>query len=136
MNSGTGLGLSIVLQIVRSLGGTIEITSEQGLGTEVVVTLTLNQAPPAVHPSFHQEGAAIIQNAREMTSGLTIGLVGLDESTATILGRRGDGHKRESEPASFLQASIEGTVTHWFDMKVASQSTSQSSAPDILIANE
>ena len=42
LNPGTGLGLSIVLQIVRSLGGTIDIMSDQGVGTEVAVTLTLN----------------------------------------------------------------------------------------------
>jgi signal transduction histidine kinase len=43
LNPGTGLGLSIVLQIVCSLGGTIDVQSEQGVGTEVKVSLTLNQ---------------------------------------------------------------------------------------------
>jgi CheY-like chemotaxis protein len=70
-----------------------------------------------------------------MTSGLTIGLVGLDETTGNLK-RRADDHKLVSEPGLFLQASIEGAATQWFDMQVADPSTFKSSAPDILIENE
>ncbi|KAJ4267244.1 hypothetical protein NW762_003347 [Fusarium torreyae] len=42
---GTGLGLSIVKQIVDSLGGTLEVKSEQDKGTEMAVRLCLEPAP-------------------------------------------------------------------------------------------
>ncbi|KAK0349193.1 hypothetical protein LTR94_034123, partial [Friedmanniomyces endolithicus] len=41
---GTGLGLSIVKQIVDSLGGTINVKSDEGVGTEIEVNLSLNAA--------------------------------------------------------------------------------------------
>jgi PAS domain S-box-containing protein len=42
--SGTGLGLSIVQKIVESHGGSIEIRSEVGVGTEVRITLPVHPA--------------------------------------------------------------------------------------------
>ncbi|HOC39509.1 MAG TPA: ATP-binding protein, partial [Thermodesulfobacteriota bacterium] len=38
---GTGLGLSIVHSIIKSHGGTIDIESTQGAGTEFVISLPL-----------------------------------------------------------------------------------------------
>ncbi|MBS0395765.1 MAG: hypothetical protein JSR54_14180, partial [Proteobacteria bacterium] len=44
---GAGLGLPVVKGIVTGMGGTIEVTSEVGVGTEFVVRVPLADAPPA-----------------------------------------------------------------------------------------
>jgi len=134
MNQGTGLGLSIVRQLVGSLGGTIDITSEQGVGTEVVVTLTLNQAPSADRLPLSREDN-IIQATKKKTTGLTMGLLGFDVNPATPERRAGD-EKVGSEPALFLRTSLIAMAKHWFDMEVSAPQTWESSAPDVYVANE
>ncbi|RYP66490.1 hypothetical protein DL771_007750 [Monosporascus sp. 5C6A] len=145
MNPGTGLGLSIVLKLVRSLKGIINITSEQGVGTEVVVTLTLNQTPSIGNPRYtllDRESEDIIQSAQRKSSGRTICLLGLDVrppgGAVPIPERRPSGWQVEEgwKPSLSLQASVESLVTDWFGMKIAELETQRSSPPDIYLANE
>ncbi|PGH06240.1 hypothetical protein AJ80_08209 [Polytolypa hystricis UAMH7299] len=135
LNPGTGLGLSIVLQIVHSLGGKIDITSKQGAGTEVVVSLTLNQAPSGDRLPLDAKSENLIRRVRKVTNGLVLGLVGF-EAHPEIPGRHAGDLKAEVEPSVSLQASFEAMATHWFDMKVAAPQSWKASPPDIYIANE
>lgn len=44
VSEGTGLGLSITKKIMEALGGSVEIDSELGQGTEIILTLPLDQS--------------------------------------------------------------------------------------------
>jgi signal transduction histidine kinase len=131
LNTGTGLGLSIVLQIVRSLGGTIDVQSEQGVGTKVKISLTLSQSSIAPQPLPESP----IMSIRKKTSGLTLCLLGFDVYSG-MSGTRAGIRKVEPEPELSLQASLEGMATHWFDMKVTASQSWEASPSDIYISNE
>lgn len=135
MNQGTGLDLSIVLQIVGSLGGTIDITSEQGAGTTVVVTLTLKQALSANHLHLGCNDGDLIQTARNKTTGLTIGLLGFDVSPV-VPERHARDWKVESGATRFLQSSFSDMAKYWFNMKVSTPQTWTISRPDVYVSNE
>lgn len=46
MYHGTGLGMAIVKGLIDQMGGTIEITSEEGVGSKFVIVIPFEIAPP------------------------------------------------------------------------------------------
>lgn len=117
---GTGLGLSIVKSIVDSLGGTMEVKSQVGVGTEIDVHLCL---PPATDQ---------ISNAPE------------DE--LTVLGRKTLGkHLVLLEPdpprvlthhISRLEETIRETCRTWFGMRVSKSKFMDREDADIYLYSE
>jgi signal transduction histidine kinase len=70
LSPGTGLGLSIVHQLVSSIGGSVHVTSEVGLGTEVRIDVALQRSDAAATP--------VPLPTTSHLKGLRLGLCGLD----------------------------------------------------------
>jgi CheY-like chemotaxis protein len=77
---GTGLGLSTVYGIVKQSGGTIELTSEENVGTTFVVTLPA--ASDAIAPGF------VTSRMEELPSGSETVLLVEDDDDVRALARR------------------------------------------------
>jgi two-component system, NtrC family, sensor kinase len=43
VGKGTGLGLSVSLNIIKSLGGEIDVKSTEGVGSEFIVSLPIRR---------------------------------------------------------------------------------------------
>ncbi|KAK4553490.1 hypothetical protein LTR86_009547 [Recurvomyces mirabilis] len=104
---GTGLGLSIVKQIVDSLGGSIEINSKPGEGTEVDVNLSLAavayDSDPAPMPLEERE-SAIRDRAKDKR------IFFLDPSI------QGHQHPKNDRMAR-LTTNLKQVCEKWFKMK-------------------
>ena len=101
---GTGLGLSIVKQIVDSLGGTINVKSDEGVGTEIEVNLSLNAAD---------------QPASDLAS---------DDITRVLAPKVQDLHmvlldpwagRPDTERTARLQKTLREVCERWFGMRVS-----------------
>lgn len=125
-----------MLQIVRSLGGTIDVQSELGVGTKVKVSLTLDQAltaPQSLAIGVKYENSVI--SVREKIRGLTLGLVGF-HPPSSVPRTGASAFKVDPELPSSLQASLESMATVWFGMNVTTSESWEATPPDIYIADE
>ncbi|EHY53530.1 hypothetical protein HRR83_003735 [Exophiala dermatitidis] len=109
--TGTGLGLSIVRQIVDSLGGTIDLSSEKDIGTEVKIWLSL---PKSQKEDSSDSDRNLIAEIREMTKGLELCLL------LPHLLEKPEVHPtpRTLRPMPSVEDSIRNLMAQWFKMKV------------------
>jgi hypothetical protein len=134
LNPGVGLGMSIVKSIVSTLGGQIDVTSEQGVGTRMKVSLPLTKVPLLQLPSgvTYEHPAC---NTRKKTKGLKVGLVGFDFMYSGM-SKFSPGCDAKSAGLMFLQTAIENMVVAWFGMELSPPAVWKKSPPDIYIVNE
>ncbi|CAI7604941.1 unnamed protein product [Penicillium pancosmium] len=109
MSAGNGLGLNIVHRIVSSLNGDIRITSQKGLGTDVMITVDIDHAPspsprPAISPispsSLSQQNFP--DSIKELVHGKTVGILVPGSSEGDLA----------------LGPSLKKLCQDWFSMKV------------------
>lgn len=103
---GTGLGLSIVKQIVDSLGGSIEVKSEQNKGTEVTVHLNLLAVPD---DSPHQPDEEM-HTIAERTKGQNLVILDCENPTET---------PQLNQQIRRLNETLVATCRLWFEMEAS-----------------
>lgn len=109
---GTGLGLSIVKQIVDSLGGSIEVHSEVGIGTEIDIHLSLIPAQ-AVAPNSH---AIMDEDMRVVAENLKGKLLVILDPTDP------DKRRPPTHRAARFHQTISEICSCWFGMQVSRSS--------------
>ena len=103
MTIGNGLGLNITQRIVLSLGGTVKVDSQKGVGTEVTVSVDLDQASSLVALDTPGDSTNTSLNAaKDFTRDKTVGIIGLGPS--------------KSDRA--LCESLQQVCQRWFNMNV------------------
>lgn len=120
---GTGLGLSIVKQIVDSLGGSLELRSQQYKGTEVDVRLRLPRASEDLTPPPSDE---ILHSVIKQTRGRSLMIMGRDAVAASPY----PGTQR----ARKLSDSLSETCSNWFGLRVTGEEYDRDvSQPDMYL---
>ncbi|KAJ5295019.1 hypothetical protein PENANT_c037G00730 [Penicillium antarcticum] len=126
MSPGAGLGLSLVRGILRSLGGSITIKSQLGVGTVVKITF------PLTYPQQRQ-----ISETKSPVPGLSPPtMTSIDRVTTELEGRRvffyPTANFQSSKPSS--PHMIKQYLTKWFGMAIGDQPLP--TASDLVVVDE
>ncbi|ORX95962.1 putative histidine kinase HHK4p [Clohesyomyces aquaticus] len=132
LSQGTGLGLSIVKQIIKSLGGDIDVRSQKGYGTKFTVCcpLKFSMLSPAISAALPDRDLWSL--ARKRTHGMRVSFIGFDEQ-----GDYFPAKNLQNKNATVLTLkALDNLCTDWFGMRVQKQGSPQATAPDLLVATE
>ncbi|KAK8002317.1 impB/mucB/samB family protein [Apiospora arundinis] len=119
---GTGLGLSIVKQIVDSLGGSIELTSQLHKGTEVVVRLRLPNASGNSPAKADAEAHAVPKNTKGLQLVLLEGRSPISSDPQAV-----------NQQIKTLHETLAKTCSGWFNMKVIKEDVAEPDAADLYL---
>jgi len=113
-SSGVGLGLNIVRQIVESISGNIDLTSDLNVGTEVSVTLSLPDPEGTVE---HDEESGALLSIGKRMRGRSICILNKAATpvAASALSSRDSGPE-------LLGSTLASTLEGWLGMSVVSTS--------------
>ena len=125
--TGTGLGLSIVRQIVDSLGGKIDLTSEKDVGTDVRIYLSLPRSKKDLSAELDYNALPFI---RGRTEGLEMCMLSPEDAKSTKDG------ERSTIAMPTIQSSMKRVVTQWFRMKITTARTMQGLSPNFFVYPE
>lgn len=126
-SNGTGLGLSIVDQIVKSLGGYIDVSSTRGLGTTMTVCVNARHGMPRLRDSDHASPQYITQSLSKLR-------VAILEDTSSKASTDNSESQLTTE-AEFCRILL-SNLNRWFGVETVIQSTWIPGSADFVICLE
>ncbi|MCJ1383339.1 hypothetical protein MMC17_006452 [Xylographa soralifera] len=130
LSVGTGLGLSIVRQLVNSLNGSIEITSNTASGTYVKVSAPLNVSNTENTPI--DENRLFLTGLRTRLEHLRLGFLGFEDIPSTT-GVSGKNFGKLAKSFEVLKSSLKKIAIEWFNMEANTVSAFRPACADIFI---
>lgn len=134
LSAGLGLGLSLVDQTVAKLGGSVEVLSKVGHGTNVTVVLPLQGATAPPPPTGNPRSASFNEfiSLASQLNGLRFRLLGL--TTQARVHADGDPDWLKGIPSE--GALIANICIEWLRMHIVEQSVSRQLLADLIITTE